>query len=251
MVSSPVEKHPVRAAAKREQSWLAPVVALGSWDEEDDHSVDKDALDVLARSAAAAFAVDAADRIIYWNAGAERLLGRKAADAIGRACHDVLSGNDPFGNLYCTAQCPIMSMMKVGVTPQPFCMEAKRAEPGRVKLRVRTVPFPEAGAKLTALLHLLDADDDHRLEQLVAELRASAKGAGPLPIAPASAPNPLTPREREIVDLLSNGFAALNIAARLNLSHATVRNHIQNILRKLEVHSQVEAIAVSFRNRWI
>ena len=62
---------------------------------------------------------------------------------------------------------------------------------------------------------------------------------------------PLSARETEILELLASGYAALNISARLDLSHATVRNHIQNILRKLDVHSQVEAIALSFRRGWL
>jgi len=62
---------------------------------------------------------------------------------------------------------------------------------------------------------------------------------------------PLSKREHEIVTLLSDGYAALNIAARLNLSHATVRNHIQNALRKLDAHSQVEVVAIALRRGWI
>jgi DNA-binding NarL/FixJ family response regulator len=62
---------------------------------------------------------------------------------------------------------------------------------------------------------------------------------------------PLSRREHEIVTLLADGWAALNIAARLNLSHATVRNHIQNALRKLEVHSQVEIVALALRRGWV
>ena len=62
---------------------------------------------------------------------------------------------------------------------------------------------------------------------------------------------PLSRREHEIVALLTDGYAALNIAARLNLSHATVRNHIQNALRKLEVHSQVEIVALALRRGWV
>jgi len=50
--------------------------------------------------------------------------------------------------------------------------------------------------------------------------------------------------------LLADGYAALNIAARLNLSHATVRNHIQNALRRLELHSQVELVALALRRGW-
>jgi DNA-binding CsgD family transcriptional regulator len=61
---------------------------------------------------------------------------------------------------------------------------------------------------------------------------------------------PLSKREHEIVALLADGYAALNIAARLNLSHATVRNHIQNALRRLEVHSQVELVALALRRGW-
>ncbi|MCM3875901.1 MAG: LuxR C-terminal-related transcriptional regulator [Thermoanaerobaculia bacterium] len=61
---------------------------------------------------------------------------------------------------------------------------------------------------------------------------------------------PLSRREHEVVALLADGFAALNIAARLNLSHATVRNHIQNALRRLEVHSQVELVALALRRGW-
>jgi DNA-binding CsgD family transcriptional regulator len=71
----------------------------------------------------------------------------------------------------------------------------------------------------------------------------------PTPSKAASCP--LSKREHEIVVLLADGWAALNIAARLNLSHATVRNHIQNALRKLEVHSQVEIVALALRSGWV
>lgn len=62
---------------------------------------------------------------------------------------------------------------------------------------------------------------------------------------------PLSKREHEIVAYLADGYAALNIAARLNLSHATVRNHIQNALRRLEVHSQVELVSLALRRGWV
>ena len=71
------------------------------------------------------------------------------------------------------------------------------------------------------------------------------------PAAAGAGSCPLSKREHEIVALLADGWAALNIAARLNLSHATVRNHIQNALRKLEVHSQVEIVALALRSGWV
>ena len=40
---------------------------------------------------------------------------------------------------------------------------------------------------------------------------------------------------------------AREIAARLGIAEATVRNHIRITLRKLDCHSQLEAVAVAFR----
>ena len=57
----------------------------------------------------------------------------------------------------------------------------------------------------------------------------------------------LTAREREVLDLLAQGLDGPGIAERLFLSQATVRNHIQHILTKIEVHSHVEAVALRGR----
>jgi DNA-binding CsgD family transcriptional regulator len=57
----------------------------------------------------------------------------------------------------------------------------------------------------------------------------------------------LTPREREILRLLAAGKTAKPIAAELSLSVPTVRTHIQHILRKLGVHSCLEAAVVFLR----
>lgn len=53
----------------------------------------------------------------------------------------------------------------------------------------------------------------------------------------------LTSREREVLSLLAEGTRATHIAGGLGLSVATVRNHIRAILRKLDSHSQLEAVA--------
>jgi two-component system response regulator DevR len=57
----------------------------------------------------------------------------------------------------------------------------------------------------------------------------------------------LTPRERQVLDLLALGESKEAIARRLLLSTNTVRNHIQNILTKLEAHSRLEAVAAAAR----
>jgi DNA-binding NarL/FixJ family response regulator len=52
----------------------------------------------------------------------------------------------------------------------------------------------------------------------------------------------LTDREREVLELVAQGRANAAIAARLTLSQKTVRNHVSNILAKLQVADRAQAI---------
>lgn len=53
----------------------------------------------------------------------------------------------------------------------------------------------------------------------------------------------LTDREREILDLVARGLTNAAIAQRLVLSSKTVRNHVSNVLTKLQAASRAEAVA--------
>ena len=59
----------------------------------------------------------------------------------------------------------------------------------------------------------------------------------------------LSAREGEILGLLADGQRVPVIAMRLYLSPSTVQTHVRNILRKLGVRSQLEAVAIAFRAR--
>jgi DNA-binding NarL/FixJ family response regulator len=52
--------------------------------------------------------------------------------------------------------------------------------------------------------------------------------------------NDLTARETEILKMVAKGMSYRQIADRLVLSHRTVQNHVQNTLRKLQMHNRVE-----------
>jgi DNA-binding NarL/FixJ family response regulator len=58
----------------------------------------------------------------------------------------------------------------------------------------------------------------------------------------------LTKREREILRLLADGLRQDEIAARLFISPKTVNTHVANILRKLGVRTQTQAVALAFRD---
>jgi len=99
-------------------------------------------------------------------------------------------------------------------------------------------------------------------DQLVAALQAAAAGlvvlhpaevAAAFPtIAPASQPlaelpEPLTRREREVLQMLAAGLANKEIAARLNISDHTAKFHVAAILGKLGAATRTEAVALGIR----
>jgi DNA-binding NarL/FixJ family response regulator len=61
----------------------------------------------------------------------------------------------------------------------------------------------------------------------------------------------LSPREREIMDLLAQGLNGEQVADKLVLSSETVKTHIRNAMTKLEATTRVHAIAIALREGYI
>lgn len=61
----------------------------------------------------------------------------------------------------------------------------------------------------------------------------------------------LSARETEILTELKNGWGYKQIADRLFISEGTVRKHIENIYRKLEVNNKVSAVTIAVNNKWL
>jgi DNA-binding NarL/FixJ family response regulator len=75
---------------------------------------------------------------------------------------------------------------------------------------------------------------------------AFRKQAAPAAAAPSGETGELAPREREILDLLAQGFSYKEIADRLNVAFATVHTYVLRIYKKLHVRSKNAAVA-----RWL
>ena len=66
----------------------------------------------------------------------------------------------------------------------------------------------------------------------------------PLIISPTGilSDSPLTPRERDVLELIAKGLKQKQIAENLSISMETARKHIKNAYKKLGAHNKVEAL---------
>ncbi len=109
---------------------------------------------------------------------------------------------------------------------------------------------------------------DATLEDLVRTIRSVAEGANVLPpqmtstlfsqIARAAVASGrsealdavrMTKRERQVINLISEGLGNKQIAARLHISIHTVKSHVRNIMEKLALHTRLQIAAFAHRER--
>ena len=64
---------------------------------------------------------------------------------------------------------------------------------------------------------------------------------------PPNSPRSLTPREREVLQLVTKGMTNKEIGAQLHIAENTVKNHLRNILEKLHLQNRAQAAAYAVR----
>jgi DNA-binding CsgD family transcriptional regulator len=183
-------------------------------------------------------------RLVYVNERAERLLGVVAREAVGRACPGVVAARTPAGAPFCGARCPMNAAAEGDCEVEPAQVRIG-ARPGRDDHWVRMTVIPVDGPDRSGrwMVHTASVEDRaHRLEQHA--LRLAGRSDAIRAIDGPRARRPLTAREQEVLDLLADDVEVGRIAARLGLSHATARNHVQHLLAKLGAHSVEEAVAM-------
>ncbi|MEY9858739.1 DNA-binding NarL/FixJ family response regulator [Catenulispora sp. GAS73] len=86
--------------------------------------------------------------------------------------------------------------------------------------------------------------------KLMTGFAALARGADAAPAADPVAPAPkLTDREMEVLKLVATGRNNREIAKELFITENTVKNHVRNILEKLNLHSRMEAVVYAVREK--
>jgi len=204
-----------------------------------------DLLDVLGRTADAMVAIGGDFRIIAWNEAATTLLGYSGAEALGASCKEILCFRDRCGDAVCDGFCPATLPGDPEQVIESREVLGRSAAGRTLWLSTSTIVPPSELRDQCRLVHLIrEVSFPPELERFVVERLAgwspaSSNGNGRL--------DALTPRERDVLHLLSEGLDGVAIAEQLFLAPATVRNHIQHILGKLGVHSRAEAVALALR----
>ncbi len=150
------------------------------------------------------------------------------------------------------AELPSLVVLNVnlpGLNGYEVCRELRDAYGETVRIvfvsAERTEPFDKvAGLLVGADDYVVKPFDPAelvaRVRRLIARLTPSVEQARPL--KPLAA---LTPRERQVLKLLSEGRQPVEIARKLVISPKTVATHIQRVLKKLDVHDRTQAVALA------
>jgi DNA-binding NarL/FixJ family response regulator len=107
----------------------------------------------------------------------------------------------------------------------------------------------DAARDLVAAVEALRRDKTYFTSKVATMvLEGYLKGGTPGVQAPTPGRNRLTPREREIVQLLAEGKSTKEVAVALGLSVKTAETHRSNIMRKLQLHSVSDLVLYAVRN---
>jgi PAS domain S-box-containing protein len=212
-------------------------------------------LEALETTADGVMVVDENLEIIYRNKAAQAILGFEKRDVSGHACYQVLHGYDEKRQLMCTANCRVAQMALSGRPIRHFDIhcQTKLGEKRWLNMSLFTYTGHREGR--TLMVHLFrdinQKKHDEAFLRSVLELAKKYQNVQPEtePAKEADSPSEgLTFREREVLALLAKGHTTREIAQRLVISPNTVRNHIQQILHKLQVHTRLEAVAHALKH---
>jgi len=194
------------------------------------------------------FAADGEGLIVAWNAPAAELFGVPADEAIGKPCGHIVQGVDECGPV-CSRDCTIHQAVRKQHPIGNFDLQVHTPQ-GMRWCNVSVLTAPDEGSSSPYAIHIIkQIDVRKRLEMAMRDFIVQGTG---LPVEEASAiisssraaasGTELTAREVGVLRLLAKGATTTAIAAQLRISRTTVNNHIQHILRKLDVHTRLEAI---------
>jgi two-component system NarL family response regulator len=117
---------------------------------------------------------------------------------------------------------------------------------------LKDIPYDEVADVVRAVHGGQSLINPSMAAKLLTEFAALAKHDGDGEERTQQVPPPkLTDREMEVLRLVARGMNNRDIAKELFISENTVKNHVRNILEKLQIHSRMEAVMIAVREKLI
>ncbi len=217
--------------------------------------------DIVDNTADGAFIVNKDRNIIYWNNAARKILGYTSDEVINQPCYKILRGCDDKGRMICHHNCNISLCAFAGKVVPNYTLATctKSGKMCWINISILTPSPSTDDDSLPVIIHLFrDATQAKQNEQFIhqmfdtfSETSAQRQNTNKPTTSSGSTDfyiEALTNREYEVLSLLVHGSGTANIAQNLSISITTVRNHIQKILHKFQVHSRLEAVAYALEH---
>jgi DNA-binding NarL/FixJ family response regulator len=115
---------------------------------------------------------------------------------------------------------------------------------------LKDIPLDEVAATVRAVDGGQSLINPSMAGKLLTEFAVLARREQSEPPQQVPAPK-LTDREMQVLKLIARGMNNRDIAKELFISENTVKNHVRNILEKLQIHSRMEAVMVAVREKLI
>ncbi len=220
---------------------------------------EQDLFSMLDSAGDAAFVVDRSGLIRYWSPKAVELLGFRKEQALLKNCAQLLGGQDEAGADVCCRDCRVLELASQRGQVAAYDLHAVTASGQRRWVNVSIlVARPNRGRSILVVHLMRDAERRKQTEMVTRDILVSVgrlTGVEADRILERGVPSPpaveLTAQEKTILRLLSLGRNPNDIAEQLHISRATVRNHLQHILGKLDCHTRLDAVLRAVRERLI
>lgn len=187
-----------------------------------------------------AWVCDPDGRVTFINRSAGSLLSLDIPTCIGEQCHEVFRSRHPDGKPMCKSSCALFRAARRGeeIEPLQLCIDDSAGQEKHLHVLAIHETAPDGRGPYLVHCGIEQPYNDRAVDFLHRIAYRSVEDAETVPGV-----DRLTKREREILGRLADDQSQFEISSALGVSHATVRNHVQHILGKLEVHSIIEAVA--------
>lgn len=196
---------------------------------------------IFSKTADAVFAVNSSGRVIYGNEPLMQLCGCSRDELIGLPCYDALKAKALNGDKFCGPDCPVAQSLADNGSAKNVDVVLQRQDGLDEWVNIGALLAPPEWQPASIVFTLRPFNIRRIIDRFTVDKKENT----------LQKRNGLTRRELQVVRKIAQGEKVPLISEDLNICITTVRNHINNIYHKLELHSRAEIVSYAYKNNLI